>query len=503
MGLLDRMRRAFGGSGVKKPAAPVPVVSLRPRELKVTAGLDFGTCTTKCILNLEDYDGGRGRRLAVVFPATGPAPGTLCLPTTVGVTDDGFIFGEAAEALPQGQVIRSIKMAIPCMAGGWGSYHSPFISVEKPGCFRVREHEFSAVELSSLYLGVILRQVWTVLSRRLGPQKAFAGYLNMAAPLDHLAHYYQAAERASLADARRLVVDSARRDTELSARYAELAQWSLKLCKIARQSWPFLDARKALDEVRRGGTLPIEKSPAYVVPETQAAITEFINRPDTRPGHFMTFDVGAGSTDVSVFWLERHGAVIKPWYYASASLHAGMDDIDRRLEVVTRPLRGASVRAGREALQVSERGLARHRAHFQDVLDQIAKHRRLTFGAAYKLAKKTRVWNDLVLLLLGGGCQVQVIRDLGATKPWVNLPKCPRVESLDLRTTDLAVLPNGSEKRLSAIPSLDGQTVLLVVAEGLATRIIDIPPYGIRVRPLFTNPPPDPEEPFKWDSYMH
>jgi hypothetical protein len=486
-GILEILKKLLGRKQPKpvaKPAAP-------KREVSVTVGLDFGTCATKCVVNLEGFDRGRDKFLALGFLSGETNHGTLCVPTAIGVDQGRFVFGEEADRLPEGLVIRSFKMAIPCIEQTWGDYCSPFMSPSTPGHFEIQGNRLSGTDLATLYLAVILRYVMRQVTQYLRHQAEVSFYppryyLNLAAPLNQLIETSVGAVCAGTDQAGDEVV----RDTVVSREYIALGQRALRLSESCQNPWPIEPAIAALEGLKKTEPkrLLLAESPAYVVPETQAAIAGFVNRPGTRSGRFMTLDVGAGSTDVSVFWLEKHDGKVKSWYYASRSLHLGMDAIDRALAAVTQTCPGGSARARREALQRAEGGLAKYRRECQAALMAVDKHRRRTFWEGR--AQEVRVYNvrlsdwgnrdraKVALLLIGGGSHVDLVEELSYGELWQTQIGAPPVEVLGLDVTRQALGPDGREYLIDEVAGLKEQAYLLIIAEGLANRIVDIPPFG-------------------------
>ena len=471
--MLERLKRLLFG---KKPKSVEPRTTDKRRAVSVTVGLDFGTCATKCVINLESFDHGRDKFLALAFPSTAPPHSMLCVPTAVGVRGDGLVFGPEAESMAEDAVIRSFKMAIPCIGKEWGLYRSPFMSASAPGHFDIHGRRISATDLATLYLAVILCQVKKQVSQYLGQATDVTVFLNLAAPLNEL---IQTSVKHNCENG-----DDWIRDTAVSSEYIALGQRSLLLSENCQEPWPLEAAMAALDRAKKRPILSLADSPAYVVPETLAAIAGFVNRPGTRSGKFITLDVGAGSTDASVFWLEKHDGKIKPWYYASRSLHIGMDSVDRSLAEVTKCLAGGSVRARRESLQRAEGGLTKYRCQCKATLEAIDRHRRMTFGRGYEKEKNPRRWEDVVLLLIGGGCQSDLVQELAHRGLWQNVIGSPSVEVLGLDTTKHVLGPDAREHLLEEVAVFAEQAYLLIIAEGLANKIVDIPEFGITTRGL-------------------
>ncbi len=512
MGLLQYLKSLFLREEIQKhathgqvPTTPsveelddvliesIPAVT-EAKAVIVTIGLDFGTSTTKCVVNLEGEDNKRDRFLAISFPYEYSKEGTLCVPTAIGVDNHTLLFGFDAETLTEDKIIRSFKMAIPCMEDKWSGYKAPFMLKDKPGYFNISGRELSALDLSVFYLAVIIKQIKSQIVTYIGENADIQEvYLNMAAPLDQLKRYYEVVEEASKEDRSKILLGNVVRDTKLSEYYMALGQWALRLSNQSQNPWAFEDALTSLKEIKEKGIIPFKESPAYVLPETVAAISAFVNRPRTRQGKFISFDVGAGTTDISVFWLQKKLGAPKPSYYASGSLHLGMDNIDLSLKDILPQANDCSLRQRREVLEETDGGLKEHEDRWKPILTKIEKHKDRVFGLAYDKEKICAHWGNrshanVTLLMLGGGCQSSVMEKIPYLSLWVNCVGIPSVEVLQIDFTEKVILPDGTEGLLSDIPPLSKQTNLLVIAEGLAQRIIDICDYDITTEPILIRP---------------
>jgi len=514
MGLIGFFRNLFR----HKPSKPVPITLSRtkseltpvkgpigtevPCRISVTVGLDFGTAATKCVINLEGMDSGRDKFLAISFPDTSDTEGSICIPTSIGVQNGFLSFGYTAEKLGEENIIRSVKMAIPCIDAQWNNYESPFMLQSRPGYFQVNSHILSALDLSTLYLAVMIKQIKFQLSAYLKSKAQIKEvYLNIAAPLDHLVRYYENVEYATKKDKNKILLGNVDRDTRLSAIYMKLGQWSLRLADKSQNPWDIANALRSLNDIKQKGVRPLEKSPAYVIPEAHAAISSYINRPRTKEGRFISFDVGAGTTDVSVFWLQKRDGLPKASYYASGSLHFGMDDIDRCLSDLIPQVPGTSIRYIREQLEKDNQVLREYHTRCKAIIQKIEAHKLKVFGLAYDKERKLSNWGNrnqasVILLMLGGGSQSEFLKRIFQSVLWENTLGPPKAEQLSLGHTNWTILPNGEELGLSAMPRLSEQAKLTVIAEGLAQKIIDIPDYEIVSEPLFVRPP------IPWNDYL-
>ena len=146
--MLGWLKKLFGAGQKKTEQASSSAKPKRHEKntVSVTVGLDFGTSSTKCVINLEEYDKHQDKFLVIIFPSQEPSRMTLCIPTSIAAQRNCLLFGELAEKLPENQVIRSFKMAIPCIDKDWGNYRSASMMPDKPGYFDIQGHPFSATK---------------------------------------------------------------------------------------------------------------------------------------------------------------------------------------------------------------------------------------------------------------------------------------------------------------------------------------------------------------------
>ena len=453
-----------------------------PKE--ITIGLDFGTSTTKCIINIEG-EGNKDEYFAVKFPSKPEA--TFFYPTAISYKDGKLYFGDLAAQCSEDDTIYSCKMAIPCI-DTWHDFSSPFMWKEEPGSFMFRGdsiYGFSAEELSILYLSNVIRIIRTLV------QNTFPNYkprysLNMACPLDQLAKDYF--ESLHQTDKRAGNEENRTRDNYIEHSYKAISQYSLLLSLYSKNPWEIKDACRYINAVKKKPLKDIEQSRALVIPETLAAISSFIRRPGVESGRYFTIDVGAGTTDISVFWLQKNRFMEMPHYYSSGSLHVGVDQFDSALRDISDSYQGHSLRDRRENLTQEMGGLHAYMDKVNHYLIDMLKHRDKCFGRAYYKETKQSIWGDrtradITMVFCGGGSKLDIIRNTFSNSDiWENVLGnatyiCPELEKCkNALTLDHGIVninrDGGAEDNLN----------LLLIAEGLASKMIDIPEYGIETK---------------------
>jgi len=447
----------------------------------VTLGLDFGTSTTKCIINIEEHGSRSDTYHAFCFDSPDSKYGSLTYPTSLVCFEGKLFFGYEADKFSEQQVIRSFKMAIPCK-NSWGDYISSLCIPEKPGYFRIENVVLSSVDLSTIYLSAVIAQVRSRL-KMIIPDKKVEIYLNMACPLDQLHRDYELSKDSSEKQA--ADIHNRYRDEYIEQSYKHMSRNALMLSLYAHNPWDLNNAIEALNMVKNF-SIGKEEGRTCIVPETLAAISAYIQRPGVEYGRYITIDVGAGTTDIAVFWLQKNHSKgeVKPFYYSSGSLHLGIDHFDRALQKVTASYEGISIRQRRESLIKIDGGLSGYIEYVQEYLNRMIEHRFRCFGRGYDKEKKLLLWGDskeakLKMLLVGGGSRIDVVkRTLVNNQIWPAVLGYAEYDVPDLEKCEKALLPNGNVVNLRD-EKVFNSTHILLLAEGLASRSIDIPEYGI------------------------
>ncbi|MCX5632151.1 MAG: hypothetical protein NTW93_00500 [Phycisphaerae bacterium] len=452
---------------------------------EITIGLDFGTSTTKCIINIEG-SGKDDEYYAILFPRDKDV--TLLYPTAISFADGKLYFGDLATTFKESETIYSCKMAVPCK-DSWNNYSSPFMCENAPGLFIFdSRYHFSASELSILYLSNVIRVIRELVKKAF-PNIKVKFYLNMACPLDQLEKDYFAS--CTKSDKQAANKENRKRDEYIEQRYNEISQYSLGLSNYSKNPWDINDAYRYINAIQKKILRSPEQSPASIIPETLAAISSFIKRPGTEQGRYMAIDVGAGTTDISVFWLEKNSVKSKPHYYSSGSLHIGVDQFDTALREILNSYEGNSLRERREKLVAENVGLSNCKDEIEPHLCKMIDHRTKFFGYAYHKEAKQSIWGNkrnanLTIVFFGGGSKLDVIKERFIYSDiWENILGQAEHILPKLEVCNHAITPNGSLLNIDEHKDIGNDSSLLLIAEGLASRIIDIPEYGIQAERIY------------------
>lgn len=461
----------------RRSARPAEVHESRlssARVRRVTLGVDFGTATTKCCFR-EQGD----RKPFFVVGHEPPTPGTsrLLMPATVAYSDGRLFFGYQAEAVQAPTIIRSFKMCLLCQARAQSAEatraaiadNCPNCLKGRPGHFEIAGTQPSAEDLSTLYLAAVLREATARTADVLGADDhELRLSVNSAAPLDQMGEF-----------------------GEVGDYFDRILYYAWKLAVGAQNPWGLDDALEALKQARREPKPPLELSPTRVFPETHAAMTAYLLLPQTERGLYGSVDIGAGTTDVAFFWLQKDERETKAWYYAAGSKRFGMDDVDRALSTELQGL-GGNLRAAREALSSGD--LRAYQRHIEPIANRIFQHHAAVLNDAMTIDQRHWAWFNrggtalYRLFLVGGGSTCDVVTERLRTSPprhaarWQDAP-C----TLGIPASTKVAQPGGDIVALRTLNEPVAERLCLL-AYGLSHPRPDIPKYerdadGVRVEP--------------------
>jgi hypothetical protein len=422
--------------------------------------LDFGTSTSKCCFREE----AEGRSLVVLaHDAPSDEASQVLWPTSAAIEDGAFVFGYEAETAQSAGIVRSFKMCLLCQAQAAAKSAStdgdpcPNCMVTRPGHLRLGDRELSAEQISTLYLAVVLGAAKQKVLRALGAKPEEVRFVvNSAAPLDQMSEFGEVGEH-----------------------FENVLYYASMLADCARQHWPVDEAIAALRRVRGVLRPPVAESPTRIFPETHAAMTAYLLLPESDPGLYGLVDIGAGTSDVAFFWLQKGEGGTTAWYYSAGSTRVGMDDVDQAL---MKPLGVATchARAAREALDADE--VRSHRDLIKPIADKVYRHKAGVLDQAMQLDQRPRAWYcngraKYKLFLVGGGSMCAPMTERMESQPPRHMAaweEPPATLSIPNRTRVL--LPSGESVPLGSLREQHAARLLLLAC-GLSYRRPDIPKY--------------------------
>lgn len=472
--------RDDGGDGVR------PVRENRPVDHSVWVGLDFGTATTKAVVQIEDRRDGSTEFLVVGWKGHRRADAVVVLPSQIRRERDGGFTG-AAEILDledRSGVTVEMKTrlldAAPDLA--------PDGRCDPAGCRTSRDFIDALVHLS-MCLATIRRAI----REHLG-DSAFKMHVQLAAPLEPAG----ASAAGSVSEA----------SAPVAAVFHELGFRALR-GSAAVSGWR-IDAAEAehmIEAAFRDATPAADESPVTLIPEALAAVAAHLDGTDVGSHLFATVDVGGSTTDVAFAWYQapeshREGEATC-WYYSMTTARVGTNDLADAIY-------GTEAAGRAHAHKDMSRLPSLRNRPGAAACDRVAKRIHEAYTQAWVRALKQyggqiRTWRKgpdrrttaWTLLLVGGGNDLDAVSETLEVPPYAEsyfdqhraVERLAVPARLAILSTDGARLEwvgVGAGRRRDPIARASS---MLSVAYGLSRRVPDLPRWELDEDGL----PPRPE----------
>jgi hypothetical protein len=236
---------------------------------------------------------------------------------------------------------------------------------------------------------------------------------------------------------------------------------------------------------------------------------------ERKSGLYALIDIGAGTTDMSVFRYMVDGAVpdsFQPHFYSAAVYPAGADRVDEFILNELRKLKAhiednvsellGRIRVakqddedGRKArLQMSNLipAILYHESSGKFSEELFAKYKQRVWGRAYEKERGPDRWQDLTMFLIGGGSFLNGLKEILAASPWPPFVPPPEVHHLELPS---GIACNGSDPAGDCVTRHEH---LLMVAFGLSSPFAELDKYSMPDSIETLEPPKPPLSP-DWD----
>ena len=430
----------------------------RSQARDLVLGIDYGTSTTKVMCRPF------GERFATVVAA--PGTDEVLWPSLVSIRDDVLFFGHDAADCPD--PIRWLKMGL-----AHGPQNESVLQLEES--YGVHPHV-----LAALFLAWVIGESRRAVFAALGDVRFT---YNVAAPLDTLS------------------------DPSIEDRYSLTFFRAQELAAQARQAWPLAEALQAWDRVSgEAFELPPESERStFVLSEVHAATCEVVRQQRLPDCHYAVLDIGAGTTDISVFLfrssIQRDAVNGTIAYFASGVLGQACNAVDHRIigALNDAGLRDSSGIWSRllQAKQSSRDGsitvdgVSLNAAQVRDLARQISDNIHGLYAAvvaeAFQKEPRPENWPEIKLLFIGGGGQFRPFQD----RVQADFPLAC------IRKVDIEQLHLGERPNLLVRDQLVERAVpeyLFVVASGLSYHISQIPE---EIRPSAVVPLPTAHDPHR------
>jgi hypothetical protein len=434
----------------------------------VVVGLDFGTSGTKVVVRLLD----RGRPASAVdFGTNRSGFSRFSFPSTIALENSRVLFGVDAERYQGVSVYRSLKRTLI----GAGRYDRWAMLPEAPP--RPEDLDAHPHFLVATYLGAVLRHVREMVAKEYEVDLEFR--YNLDIPVSQLD---EGPVQRGFQTALDAAVDFAETDDFPLDDYRSL--WERWLDVLGRETTGLADL-----EHKRWELIPESSA---IVKGAETALASIL--PDSRR-YTAIVDIGAGTTDFGWFRWVTHEEGDRLYFFSAKTGLVGCDDVDEKLldilEALTndRPRLFPIVRAakpelgGDRCVDVGSGYRCLHPGDLSRAVKTVAggcfKEYRVSFGEAYRKDRNTDYWEDIRVILVGGGSQLEGFRARLRHHPMRRYGR-----SVDLLFPGDAASVGPTAATLGAIgstaePPSDDDMVFLLPALGLSYPALEIPEPGL------------------------
>ena len=393
------------GTPVDKPDTVAPAVEatrpVRPRKLSVDrppidiqVGVDFGTSTTKIAFQQL----GREGIVPVVLNHGINSVPDFCLPSVATFDHSGtLVVGiEAAKALetaPQSDGIRGLKVLL---AGKYDDQmRAPDLEEAFRRCCVTSDSDLSVEGVTAVFLAYTLRKArHTITGRPEYRGQAINLAFNVCVPIEQ--------------------VESNR---VLNA-FERVVLWA----EVLEAAWPAAANTEWLATNQAAYAekdLPAERRRTFIIPESVAQAASYVSSLHRQPGLHALIDLGAGTTDVSIFNLLDESDEGHSYWYASGNLPAGAREVERIIADESPGYTSAEVVEVLSQLErrASDMALAAITAH----LRRIREDSKRVWSAAFYHLGREGPWHDVKIFSCGGGAHLPGVEDVFAEPWWPHL----------------------------------------------------------------------------------
>lgn len=369
----------------------------RKERVHVQVGLDFGTSATKVVFSQL------GARFfqALSFDHELPGYEPFCIPSLAAIKKGRLLLGvEAAQALlgePWNSGLRRFKVLVA------GSKDQAFRDAQ------THQEYLAHCDAHGLHLppsqvaAVFLAGVMNACAEKIRGLRRFRGAdldisYNICVPIDHLEN------------------PAVQEEFERVFRWAEVIA---KPWAMAPKGFDPLEASNSLDPSDH--QIGVEEQRVFAIPESVAEVASYLISLRKKDGLHAVIDLGAGTTDVSIFNLVTPYMESTSYWYAARNIPMGAVRVERRLAEVLRSLDSGRVCTQASLAEALSRGAKADltrlaRIELEEIWESRAYNHAWGDAYGYKLRKQSR-WENVEVFLCGGGARLPGAENV-FRRPW-------------------------------------------------------------------------------------
>jgi len=393
-------------AGLKQP------IRRKRGKVHIQVGLDFGTSTTKVVYSQL------GRRLSrsLDFKHGLPNYPNYCLPSLAGIDSHGrLLLGiDAVKLLSDKEWDSGFQRFKVIVAGNHDEAFRDPITHEKFFEYREKNHyedSFTPERLTAIYLAHAMNMSRQII-------EGFPEYkdieldiaFNICMPIDHI------------------------ENNRVQIEFERIFNWAEYIEKAWHRSGKDFDPLSA--SYRLENTARVQAARVFAIPESVAGIASYLLSLHKQEGLHATIDLGAGTTDVSIFNLVMPYGESTSYWYAARNIPRGTINIERLIASHINENRSAPFCNSCEVYDYLDKtehpvthDVNREKEQrtlqykiFKEIKDlKNSEEYCQTWGSAFRHKKGEKEWENVQVFLCGGGSRLPRVDEVFSSPWWKNL----------------------------------------------------------------------------------
>lgn len=417
---------------VERIITPPAIIRKTPEKRRVQVGLDFGTSNTKIVYSLL----GRPQKIPILFNHELDIYPDFCLPSVAAVNDQNkLIFGiKAAQFLSDkswDEGLRRLKVVVA------GKYDNSFKDKQTEDQFNnyLEEHfnstcSISVEQITAIYLAYAMYLARIEIKNRLKSNDLDLMY-NICIPIDHVQNnkvryvFEKILAWAEIIEKEWTIRGESFDPLEFSNKVESKAKYGAKTNSFSREDQ---DAR------------------VFAVPESVAEIASYLYSSNKQSGLHALIDLGAGTTDISIFNLNRETK--NTFWYSAGNIPEGTNNIERIIVDYINERENNNMCRLIDVLNILKILSSNNNIDFEieknirTILDEIYKKSKKIWGEAYQRYQQEAVWHNVNIFISGGGSYIPYVKDIFSVPWWPQIRENYPINILP--KPDDYSLPNGN-----------------------------------------------------------
>ncbi|MDO9517209.1 MAG: hypothetical protein Q7J10_04070 [Methanosarcinaceae archaeon] len=452
-----------------------PLIRKKAEKAHIQVGLDFGTSSTKMIYSQI----GRRQFRVINFNHDLPNYPQYCLPSLAAINNSGnLLLGiPAARQLLDQEWDSGLNRFKVIVAGKYDNKFRESITENKFYEY-LKSHDydksFTPERITAIYLAYAMNEARRII-------EGYPEYkdveldisFNVCIPIDHI------------------------ENNEVQPVFEKIFSHAEMIEKEWRQKSPGFDPIKASYDLENKPTIADRDKRVFAVPEAVASIQSYLVSLRKQEGLHAVIDLGAGTTDVSIFNLFMPAGDSVSYWYAARNIPKGTINIERVIASYLTDLNCSSPCTCSDlftCLSNLRDSSKENNTIIPAVFNEIRAIKKSdeyyqTWGSAYLYhLKKSSAWNNVEVFVCGGGSNLPYIEEVFSV-PWWN--------SLKEFRYNVSPLPTPFNYETEGI---NAPFERMAVAYGLAHPLPEFGGYVLPQEapddtpPIIRRPPPDHED---------